>query len=141
MLRSRLRATRAVALAAVALVVTPASAYAQALTLLGYQATAPAGWTTVKTTSSMRLAQFIVGPEGTADRAEVVVYFFGTGQGGNVEANLARWREQFTNPSAAPVVEKITHDSAGAFPVLASMPIRPERYSVLPVKIPPLNGS
>lgn len=114
---SRPQVASAVAVMAVALVVTPARVDAQELTLLGYKASPPAAWTVVKTTSSMRLAQFVVGPAGTQDAAEIVVYFFGTGQGGNVAANLDRWREQFTNPGAAPAVEKVARDSSGAFPL------------------------
>ena len=99
MLRSQLRTTSAVAITAVALVVAPARLSAQELTLLGYRATAPAAWTPVKTTSSMRLAQFIVGPEGTADRAEVVVYFFGTGHT-DVCATRALVRRHASQPFA-----------------------------------------
>jgi hypothetical protein len=42
------------------------------------------------------------------------VYFFGPGQGGNVEANLARWKGQFSTSDGSPVPETITHDSTGA---------------------------
>ncbi len=45
----------------------------------------------------MRAANYTVGD------AECVVYFFGAGQGGGVEANLARWKGQFTvNGQPAP---------------------------------------
>jgi len=87
------------------------------VTLLDYTATVPTGWATAPSTSSMRLAQYtILGRDGSV-AAEVVVYFFGKGQGGNVEANLARWKGQFSTPDGAAVYEKITRDSSGAFPV------------------------
>jgi hypothetical protein len=87
------------------------------VTLLDYKATVPAGWVTAPSTSSMRLAQYTIpGPHG-AVAAEVVVYFFGQGQGGNVAANLARWKAQFSAPSGTSVYEKVTHESAGAIPV------------------------
>ena len=35
---------------------------------------------------------------GDPEDAECAVYFFGTGQGGSVEANLERWAQQFTGP-------------------------------------------
>lgn len=44
--------------------------------------------------SAMRAAQFTVsGPEGAA--GELAFFYFGQGQGGSVEANLARWIDQF----------------------------------------------
>lgn len=87
------------------------------VSLLEYKAAVPAGWVTAPSTSSMRLAQYTIpGPDG-AVAAEVVVYFFGTDQGGNVAANLERWKGQFSPSNGAPVYEKITRDSAGAFPV------------------------
>jgi len=45
----------------------------------------------------MRAATYTVGD------AECVVYFFGEGQGGSVEANMTRWKGQFTvNGQPAP---------------------------------------
>jgi hypothetical protein len=32
------------------------------------------------------------------EKAECIVYFFGAGQGGSVEANLERWKGQFSQP-------------------------------------------
>jgi hypothetical protein len=87
------------------------------VSLLEYKATVPAGWVTAPSTSSMRLAQYTIPGRDGSLSAEVVVYFFGKGQGGDVAANLQRWREQFSTPDGTPVYEKVTHDSAGAFPV------------------------
>ena len=39
----------------------------------------------------------------TVDRAECVVYFFGAGQGGGIEANVERWKSQFRQPDGKPV--------------------------------------
>jgi hypothetical protein len=92
-------------------------AQAPTVTLLGYNTTVPAGWTPRTPSSSMRLAEYtIAAPDGSVG-AEVVVYFFGKGQGGAVEPNLARWRGQFSTPDGSPVREKITRDSTGAFPI------------------------
>ena len=93
------------------------SASAQTISLLDYRAAVPAGWTTVKPSSSSRLAQFVVDTSDSANRTEVVVFFFGQAQGGNVEANLERWRGQFSNPDGSPVSEKVSRDSSGAFPI------------------------
>jgi hypothetical protein len=94
-----------------------AGAQAPAVSLLGYHATVPAGWTPRASASSMRLAEFVAPGPDSLSRAEVVVYFFGAGQGGDVAANLARWKAQFSNPDGSPVFEAVTRDSSGAFPV------------------------
>ncbi len=86
----------------------------QTVALLDYHATVPAAWTFRKPSSTMRLAEYVA---GSAGGAEVVVYFFGPSQGGTVDANLARWKSQFSNPSGAPVDEKISHEKSGAFPL------------------------
>lgn len=84
------------------------------ITLLEYKASVPASWVSRTPSSNSRLAQFIVpGP----DSAEVVVFFFGASQGGNVDANLARWRGQFSNGDTKPAFERVTRDSSGAFPL------------------------
>jgi hypothetical protein len=102
-----------------ALLAAPAVASAQSstVTLLEYRATVPAGWTTRAAASTMRLAEFIVPSAGGKDTAEVVVYYFGPGQGGGIEANLARWKSQFSDPAGKPVYEKVTRDSSGASPL------------------------
>ena len=64
--------------------------------------TAPAGWTPVPTTSSMRVGQFAIPKAaGDAQDAEIVVYYFG-GSGGTIEANLERWVGQMQQPDGKP---------------------------------------
>lgn len=88
------------------------AAHAQAtVSFLDYHTTVPAGWTVRAPSSSSRLAEYV-----TPGGAEVVVYFFGKGQGGNVEANVARWRAQFSTSDGSPVPESIVRDSSAAFP-------------------------
>lgn len=87
------------------------------VSILDYRAAVPAGWTTVTPSSSSRLAQFVVNAADSANKTEVVVFFFGQVQGANVEANLDRWRGQFSTPDGSPVYEKVTRDSSGAFPI------------------------
>lgn len=64
----------------------------------GLTFTAPAGWTSIPSSSSMRVAQFQV-PRATGDTAdaELIVYYFG-GSGGTVEANIERWLGQMQQP-------------------------------------------
>jgi hypothetical protein len=84
------------------------------ITLLDYKAAVPAAWVSKTPSSTSRLAQFIVpGP----DSAEIVVFFFGGSMGGNVDANLTRWRGQFSNGDTKPAYERVTRDSSGKFPL------------------------
>jgi len=55
----------------------------------------PAGWIAKPTTSSMRAAQFALS-EKPGEEGEMVVYYFGEGGAGGVDANLERWLGQFT---------------------------------------------
>ncbi|HEY2162668.1 MAG TPA: hypothetical protein VGH04_01700 [Gemmatimonadaceae bacterium] len=87
------------------------------IALLGYHTKAPPSWSPRPPASSSRLAQFVIHGSDASSDAEVVVFFFGASQGGNVDANLGRWRSQFSTPDGSPVPETITRDSSGAFPV------------------------
>ncbi len=72
--------------------------------------TMPAGWRQAPTSSGMRAAEATVpGPSGDA---ELVVYFFGTGKGGDIESNLQRWMNQVI-PSAGSSPHRETFDSNG----------------------------
>jgi hypothetical protein len=98
----------------VALVPRAVIAQGSTVTLLEYKAAVPSAWVSKTPSSTSRLAQFITpGP----DSAEIVVFFFGASQGGNVDANLARWRGQFTSGDAKPTFERVTRDSSGKFPI------------------------
>lgn len=71
----------------------------------GVRWTAPEGWVS-KGSAPMRAATY------TVQDAECVVYYFGPGQGGSVEANIARWNGQFTRngqPAAAKTGKKTVH--------------------------------
>ncbi|MCU0649938.1 MAG: hypothetical protein MUF00_18245 [Gemmatimonadaceae bacterium] len=100
---------RIVALLVAAFPLAAAAQTNATVTLLEYRATVPAGWTATKPTSSMRVAEYTV--PTTAGVAELVVYYFGPGQGGSADANLARWKGQFSTPDGSPVYERITRDS------------------------------
>ncbi|MEP6779053.1 MAG: hypothetical protein ABJC26_04130 [Gemmatimonadaceae bacterium] len=107
---------RAVSLIAIATLALPPATFAQASTvsLLGYTATVPKMWTSRAPASKMRLAEFVAGAPGGA---EVIVYSFGPGQGGTVEANLERWKSQFSNPDGKPVSESVSQGKVGTFPM------------------------
>jgi hypothetical protein len=76
------------------------------VTLLDYEATVPPSFVARAVSSSMRLAEWTVSrTDGTS--AEVIVYYFGEGQGGSADANIARWSSQFTGPDGGPVTPRV----------------------------------
>jgi hypothetical protein len=83
--------------------------------LLDFVAIAPKAWTAKPPESTMRLAEYeLPASAGDADTAEAVVYYFGPGQGGDVDSNVARWRAQFSDESGNPpdpVITKIDNVS------------------------------
>jgi hypothetical protein len=64
---------------------------------------APKEWISRPPASSMRVADFTL-PKVAADRedASLTIYFFGAGQGGNVQANINRWVGQMAQPDGTP---------------------------------------
>jgi hypothetical protein len=100
----------------------------------GLKWTAPAGWAN-KGAAPMRAATY------TVQDAECVAYFFGQGQGGSIEANLDRWKGQFSvngQPPKANVSKKTVHglnvtemDVTGTYtgaagPMMAPQPPKPD---------------
>ncbi len=67
---------------------------------------APSEWVAVPPRSNMRKAQFTL-PHVASDKedGELVVYYFGQGQGGGVADNLTRWKSQFKNADGSPLPE------------------------------------
>lgn len=62
----------------------------------------PEGWKSTPTSSTMRVAQFVLPrTAGDSQDAELVVYFFG-GSGGSVDANIERWLGQMQQPDGKP---------------------------------------
>ena len=56
----------------------------------------PAGWVSQPPTSNMRMAQATI--PGSGGNGELVVFYFGPGGGGGVEANIDRWIGQMEMP-------------------------------------------
>ena len=67
--------------------------------------TRPAAWKQAQPKSPMRKAQLEVPAKDGGKPAEVVFFFFGGGQGGDVQANVQRWLGQFTSAEGAQKVE------------------------------------
>jgi hypothetical protein len=81
--------------------------------------TAPvaAGWVQQPPANTMRLAQFQVPGKGKDGNAEVVVFYFGQGGGGPLQANIDRWVSQFTTADGKPVKPVITKAKAAGMPL------------------------
>ena len=80
--------------------------------------TTPDGWIAETPSSAMRRAQYRVpGPGGDG---ELVVFYFGPGQGGDAMANAVRWANQFSQPDGRAPQEamKTEQIEVGGIPVL-----------------------
>jgi hypothetical protein len=68
----------------------------------GLTFTAPDGWEQQDASSRMRVVQYVLPrAEGDDEDASLVIYYFGGGQGGSVEANVERWLAQFRQPDGS----------------------------------------
>ena len=77
--------------------------------------TDPPEWESQPPSSSMRRAQYRI--PGEAGDAECVVFYFGPGQGGGVEDNVARWAGQFSSPEGTPVAPTVDKMDVSGIPV------------------------
>ncbi len=67
----------------------------------------PEGWVEQTPTSTMRQGQFALPRvEGDPADGELVVFYFGPGQGGSAEANIDRWIGQITQPDGSSSKER-----------------------------------
>ena len=82
----------------------PVSAQEEAATgsAAGVAWTVPSRWE-VQPPRTMRVATYLIPKaEGDDEPGECAVFFFGRGQGGSVDLNLQRWRDQFETESGGP---------------------------------------
>lgn len=77
------------------------------LAFIGLEAHAPAAWTMVPPATDKRLVQFKITTPGEGMTAEVIVYYFGKGDGGTAEANIERWQGQFVGTKDHPVIPTV----------------------------------
>ena len=65
--------------------------------------TVPAGWVTETPSSGMRRAQYALpAAAGDPEGGECAVFYFGPGQGGDIQSNVDRWAAQFTGTGGHP---------------------------------------
>jgi hypothetical protein len=98
----RMPTTLAVALALAAgvpLAAAPAKPAVRTEAAGGVLWNVPARWTT-GTGSSMRVATYAVPGAKGAEAGECAVFFFASGQGGSIDANVERWSKQFETTPA-----------------------------------------
>lgn len=63
----------------------------------------PTAWLSVTPKSTMRRAEYRIPPlEDDKEEGELVVFLFGPGQGGTIEANVDRWFKQFEAAGGRP---------------------------------------
>jgi predicted small lipoprotein YifL len=73
---------------------------------------APDGWTTEKPSSNMRAAQYkLPKAEGDNEDASLVLYYFGSNQGGTAQANIDRWISQMQQPDGSDSKSKAKTDT------------------------------
>lgn len=90
---------------------TPEALAGERIALGPFSMVAPAAWVITPVTSSMRAAQFEL-PAAAGLEAELVVYYFGAGGAGTVDANLERWFGQFTQADGRATREVATIEHA-----------------------------
>ena len=86
-------------LAASLLTLAPAALAAAPAAAGGILWTVPARWT-AGTGSSMRVATYTIPAAKGSEPGECAVFFFGPGQGGGIDDNVARWAKQFEGAPA-----------------------------------------
>jgi hypothetical protein len=88
-----------------------------AATFVGLRAPKPATWISQPRTSRMRAAQFLVPGSESSDAAHVIVFYFGEGQGGDVQSNIDRWTAQFRSEDGQLVEPVVSQLEADGMPV------------------------
>jgi len=87
----------------------------QSVAFIDMESSVPDAWVAETPKSEMRQLQFRV-PAAEGEGAEFVVYFFGPGQGGTLEANIERWQSQFKAPDGGPVDPAVSEIGTDAIP-------------------------
>ncbi len=65
----------------------------------GLKSKLPASWKKEETGNAMRAFQAkLPKVDGDAEDAALIVFFFGKGQGGGIDDNIKRWKDQFVAP-------------------------------------------
>lgn len=77
-------------------------------TVAGLTFKAPSSWQTAVPSSPMRAAQWNIPAKGQdSDAGEVVLFYFGAGQGGDAASNVQRWLKTLTGATGGKVEGEI----------------------------------
>lgn len=88
----------------------------EVIRFLGLEAPLTDGWVQQKPANAMRLAQCHVPAASGSKAGEMVVYYFGRTRA-TLDANIARWRSQFSAPGGGPVEPTTTNLTVEDMPV------------------------
>jgi hypothetical protein len=79
----------------------------QGISSAGVRWTIPNGWTS-QPPRAMRVATYRVPAAKDAEAGECGVFYFGKGQGGSADENIARWGDQFEGGKPVTTVETVS---------------------------------
>ena len=83
----------------------------------GLRWTPPAGWKD-EGSKPMRAASYsVAAAAGDREGGDCAVFFFGAGQGGDIDANIQRWKGQFRQPGGKPVEAQVRKRTVHGLPV------------------------
>src|SRR5690349_5810612 len=88
-----------------------------AASVAGLRWTAPPEWKNAGSAPMRAVTYKVPLAAGDQGSSECVVYFFGQGQGGPVDANIERWNGQFQMPSGKTAVAQIKKRIVHGLPV------------------------
>jgi len=81
--------------------------------------TVPASWIEEPPASSMRKAQYsLPAAPGDPEPGQCAVFYFGVGQGGDIQGNVDRWAAQFADAAGGHPAPKVTEGSVAGRKVM-----------------------
>jgi len=81
--------------------------------------TKPASWNEEPPSSSMRKAQYsLPAAAGDPDPGQCAVFYFGAGQGGDIQGNVDRWASQFADAGGNHPAPKVTQGSVAGMKMM-----------------------
>lgn len=90
-------------------------------TAAGLSFSVPQDWVSSPPSTNMRAAQFALPAEPGGDAPELVVSFFGEGQGGDAASNLERWIGMIGGPDGKPATGQAKREARKVGPFTVSM--------------------
>jgi hypothetical protein len=80
-------------------------------TAAGLSFVVPPSWVSSPPSTVMRAAQFTLPAEAGGEAAELVVFFFGEGKGGDAASNIERWIGMIGGPDGKPATGKAKRET------------------------------